>query len=385
MPNHLTPEELSREFGIERAEVIRICVEEHVPVYHGRIDKTLFEAVRHIHEPQQVHATSPPPDGTSHPEAGRSGPCSRAQTLPSWGARPLLASARARLRGAGPAGGVLGDGVRGDRAPRARRARRAVRDARGARRAPATAPRPPQARLARVRSELRSVRERLGVARSNQRAAQRALAQRLNEIYRAHPLDTLGVLLASRSCERHQRRDSTCSTASRARTARSSAPPAAGARRSRASRARCARPRRARKAEQAAWQARVAELQRADRAPSALLVRRLRREHVRSLDGADGHGTARCRPCARGRPAAAARRRQRRPPRVPPAPPAPSLAAGTTLSVASTAYSLPGHTASGLPVGPGHLRDRPARDPARERASTCRATGRAWPPTPARA
>ena len=59
MPNHLTPEELSREFGIERSEVIRICVEEHVPVYHGRIDKTLFEAVQHIHlEPQQVHATS---------------------------------------------------------------------------------------------------------------------------------------------------------------------------------------------------------------------------------------------------------------------------------------------------------------------------------------
>jgi 3D (Asp-Asp-Asp) domain-containing protein len=27
--------------------------------------------------------------------------------------------------------------------------------------------------------------------------------------------------------------------------------------------------------------------------------------------------------------------------------------AGSTLSVSSTAYSLPGHTASGLPVGPG--------------------------------
>ena len=46
MPNHLTPEELSREFEIDRSEVIRICVEEHVPVYHGRIDKTLFETVR---------------------------------------------------------------------------------------------------------------------------------------------------------------------------------------------------------------------------------------------------------------------------------------------------------------------------------------------------
>jgi hypothetical protein len=44
MPNHLTPDELSREVGIERDEVIRICLEEHVPIYHGKIDKTLFQA-----------------------------------------------------------------------------------------------------------------------------------------------------------------------------------------------------------------------------------------------------------------------------------------------------------------------------------------------------
>jgi hypothetical protein len=44
MANHLTPEELSRETGIERDEVIRICVEEHVPIYHGKIDKSLFQA-----------------------------------------------------------------------------------------------------------------------------------------------------------------------------------------------------------------------------------------------------------------------------------------------------------------------------------------------------
>ena len=60
MPNHLTPEELSREFGIDRAEVIRICVEEYVPVYHGRIDKTLFEAVRMIQRGRQPGA------GTRH-------------------------------------------------------------------------------------------------------------------------------------------------------------------------------------------------------------------------------------------------------------------------------------------------------------------------------
>ena len=44
MANHLTPEEISKEFGIDRKEVIRICVREHVPIYHGKIDKTLFAA-----------------------------------------------------------------------------------------------------------------------------------------------------------------------------------------------------------------------------------------------------------------------------------------------------------------------------------------------------
>ena len=44
MPNHLTPDELSKEVGIERDEVIRICVEESVPIYQGKIDKTLFQA-----------------------------------------------------------------------------------------------------------------------------------------------------------------------------------------------------------------------------------------------------------------------------------------------------------------------------------------------------
>lgn len=44
MANHLTPEELAKELGIDRDEVIRICLEEGVPIYHGKIDKTLFQA-----------------------------------------------------------------------------------------------------------------------------------------------------------------------------------------------------------------------------------------------------------------------------------------------------------------------------------------------------
>lgn len=44
MANHLTPEELAKEMGMERDEVVRICVAEGVPIYQGKIDKTLFQA-----------------------------------------------------------------------------------------------------------------------------------------------------------------------------------------------------------------------------------------------------------------------------------------------------------------------------------------------------
>jgi hypothetical protein len=44
MANHLTPEELSQELGLDREEIIRVCLEESVPIYHGKIDKTLFQA-----------------------------------------------------------------------------------------------------------------------------------------------------------------------------------------------------------------------------------------------------------------------------------------------------------------------------------------------------
>ena len=43
MANHLTPEELSKELGIDRQEVIRVCLEEGVPIYNGKIDKYLFQ------------------------------------------------------------------------------------------------------------------------------------------------------------------------------------------------------------------------------------------------------------------------------------------------------------------------------------------------------
>lgn len=42
--NHLTPTELAREAGLERKEVLSKCLELGVPVFHGRIDKSLFLA-----------------------------------------------------------------------------------------------------------------------------------------------------------------------------------------------------------------------------------------------------------------------------------------------------------------------------------------------------
>jgi hypothetical protein len=42
MAIHLTPTELAREAGLDRRDVITKCVEMGVPIFHGRIDKTLF-------------------------------------------------------------------------------------------------------------------------------------------------------------------------------------------------------------------------------------------------------------------------------------------------------------------------------------------------------
>lgn len=58
MPIHLTPTELAREAGLERRDVISKCVELGVPIFHGRIDKTLFMTTLHQHHPVAV---APPP------------------------------------------------------------------------------------------------------------------------------------------------------------------------------------------------------------------------------------------------------------------------------------------------------------------------------------
>jgi hypothetical protein len=47
--NHLTPSELAEEMHMKRQEVIGKCVELGVPIFHGRIDKTLFKtSLKHL-------------------------------------------------------------------------------------------------------------------------------------------------------------------------------------------------------------------------------------------------------------------------------------------------------------------------------------------------
>ena len=44
MAVHLTPTELARELEMDRRDVIEKCMELGVPIFQGRIDRTLFEA-----------------------------------------------------------------------------------------------------------------------------------------------------------------------------------------------------------------------------------------------------------------------------------------------------------------------------------------------------
>jgi hypothetical protein len=54
LANHLTPAELATEVDMKRQEVIARCVQMGIPIFHGRIDKTLFVAsIRQLATPQR--------------------------------------------------------------------------------------------------------------------------------------------------------------------------------------------------------------------------------------------------------------------------------------------------------------------------------------------
>ena len=64
MANHLTPDELSEALGLARKQVVRLCVETSVPIYNGRIDKTLF-----VHIGDRSGSPAPRGAGRGAPEA----------------------------------------------------------------------------------------------------------------------------------------------------------------------------------------------------------------------------------------------------------------------------------------------------------------------------
>jgi uncharacterized protein (DUF58 family) len=59
MAIHLTPTELAREAGLDRREVIDKCMQMGVPIFNGRIDRTLFESSLRIYaKPSSTQATA---------------------------------------------------------------------------------------------------------------------------------------------------------------------------------------------------------------------------------------------------------------------------------------------------------------------------------------
>jgi hypothetical protein len=58
--NHLTPSELAAELHMKQQEVIGKCVQMGVPIFHGRIDKSLFEtSLRSMPAQGQRHEARP--------------------------------------------------------------------------------------------------------------------------------------------------------------------------------------------------------------------------------------------------------------------------------------------------------------------------------------
>ncbi len=58
MAVHLTPTELAREAGMHRREVIARCLDLGVPIFQGRIDKTLFLASLAQSQPSAATASA---------------------------------------------------------------------------------------------------------------------------------------------------------------------------------------------------------------------------------------------------------------------------------------------------------------------------------------
>lgn len=44
MRNHVTPEQLAKSAALDEQTVLRFCIERSIPIYRGRVDRSLFNA-----------------------------------------------------------------------------------------------------------------------------------------------------------------------------------------------------------------------------------------------------------------------------------------------------------------------------------------------------
>jgi 3D (Asp-Asp-Asp) domain-containing protein len=221
-----------------------------------------------------------------------------------------------------------------------------------------------RARAAEVRERRRAVREQLGIARSSLRAVQRALARRLQTLYEQGETDTLAVVLGSRSLDEVLSAMETLDLAAtqdetllaRARTASGKL----------ASLSRTLAGRERELEQLAAVRAAAAvslAAARSDRLRTIAAVRAASRSNSARISGLEER--ARTLAAALSTPAPS-------PDRVAGTPQVSAGSAATgvrSLTVVATAYSLPGTTASGMPVGWGAVAVDPSVVPMGSRLS----------------
>jgi 3D (Asp-Asp-Asp) domain-containing protein/peptidoglycan hydrolase CwlO-like protein len=219
-----------------------------------------------------------------------------------------------------------------------------------------------RARAAQVRARRQAVSEELGIARSSLHAVQRALAKRLQTIYEQGETDTLAVVLGARSLDEMlsalETLDLTATQdESLLERARSASRHLAALGRALAGRERELEQLAAVRAAAAASLAAA----RADRLDAIAAARAARQSNSALIAGLEERARTLSSVLATPSPA---------PGRVPGTPVSGSPASGVnSLTVLATAYSLPGTTASGMPVGWGAVAVDPSVIPMGSRLS----------------
>ncbi len=86
MANHFTPEELAKDLGMDARELIAFCLRESIPIYKGKVDRSLLTAVMRS-KGLAVRPLSPlllTELGEAHASQGRP-PHAENDALASWG------------------------------------------------------------------------------------------------------------------------------------------------------------------------------------------------------------------------------------------------------------------------------------------------------------